>query len=46
MITGIGGHLGSNVETCCSGNFPESVRVTVERTPSNRGYGACTGELL
>lgn len=38
-MTGIGGYLGNDVETSDSGNCLESIRVTLVRTPSNRGYG-------
>ena len=38
-MTGIGGYLSNGVETSDSGNFLESIRVTLVRTPSNRGYG-------
>lgn len=35
---GIGGHLGSDMEILCSGNFLEHMRVALVRTSSNRGY--------
>lgn len=31
--------LRGNVETYCSGNSPESMSVTLVKTPSNGGYG-------
>ena len=34
------------METSWSGNFLEPVKVTLARTPHNRGYGAWTGHLL
>ena len=34
------GDLEGYGKTYCSGNFPESVRVTLVRIPSNGGYGA------
>lgn len=33
-------HFGIDVETYCSGNYLELMRVTLERTPSNGGDGA------
>lgn len=35
-MTGIGEHLGGDMETQCSRNFLESTRVTLARTPRNR----------
>ena len=38
--TGIWGHLSAELETWNNGNSQESMRVTLAKTPSNRGYGA------
>lgn len=37
--TGTGRHLWNDAETQCSGSFLQSTRMTLERTPTNSGYG-------
>lgn len=44
--TEIDGHVVGNMETQCSENFPEHIKVTLERTPSNGEYGARVSHLL
>jgi hypothetical protein len=38
--TGIGVHLGGEIETQCNGNPQESIRVTLAKTPRTWGYRA------
>lgn len=43
----IGGHLGVGVDTQCSGNVQESMKVILMRADSNEGYGvSLTGHFL
>lgn len=38
--------LGADRETWCSGNFLESMKVGLMKTPSNEIYGVSIGHLL